>query len=244
VAAIGGYKFVFSGYCGMIEPLSKRVTIGGSMRQLFLGLLLSLVLVQYSGGQVVYNLAVNNQIDGLSGTGDTFIGQTFVVPASDNVLSQFSVYIMNSVGTPSGTAFYTFNVASWDTATNTTAGPALYTSSVQMTPETFPNLTEVTFTPNITLVPSANYVAYLDASGYGSATTLLGGNYLDAYPAGALVFAGEQEQPWTVYQNGQDLAFGATFLPEPTSLGICSVLALLGSSRPRRKAIPSKKIGP
>jgi hypothetical protein len=229
--AISGFSMGFLSRILIPSP-PYTISSGRVVRSLYLALLASLIVAASAFAAVVYDVPMNNQINGFGGGGGAVaMGQTLTVPIGAPILSDFKVLM-----TASEAQSFDLKIANWNDAQNKPA-TVLYQSAATAAPVTYPTFTEVTFPLNLTLTPNVKYIAYLDSRDYPHASSpiLMGGNYLDAYPYGDWAFGNTYfSDPWNVGTNGEDLAFGATFTPEPASVTALAGL-LLCARRIRRK---------
>jgi hypothetical protein len=193
----------------------------------FLVFVMPLMLAPPVLGEVVYDIPINNEISGTA----RVLGQTLTAEAGDNMLDYFTIRLK---GNSPATSF-DFKVQAWDSVTDKRVGSPLYTSATQ-TVQPSGTFTDFTFTPNLTLTPGSTYIAYMDNSNYAfNNGFVLGGNFSDPYTSGAFAFLSlPSSETWIEYTNGQDVAFGARFVPEPSSLALTAFGLLL--MRRRRAA--------
>lgn len=194
-------------------------------------------------------------IDTLSGWGGTSgiknfgepnsatYGQTITAPGSDTVLSSFTFLVNDFLNTD----FVEFEayVYAWDGAKAT--GPALFQSNPLSTTNNggsdgFESFT--IHTGGISLIGGAEYVLFFSASNlfdgeFGSSEWAY--RNADVYSGGQFVFQDNGSNFSSLTSNswsnrvGEDLAFTATFLPEPTTaLLLAPALAALARCRHRR----------
>lgn len=163
-------------------------------------------------------------------------GQTFVLSAGNGVLTSWTFSLEASTA-----AFpMQFGVGLWDTANSRMAAAPFYFSS---TVNTAIGDANYTFTPNLTLTPGQEYVAFLtitNTPGVGTAQMPLASGSL--YTGGSFFFLnnGTDASQWTTqgWQSipGADAAFTAQFdpaappvngaVPEPGSLALFGTGAL------------------
>jgi hypothetical protein len=166
-------------------------------------------------------------------------GQTFALPGGDGVLNSWT-FTLDNVSNPFAMEFM---VGTWDTTTNHMTGSALYQSP---SVDTTTGSANYTFTPNVTLAPGQEYVAFLTVSNSpGAGTASMPLNSTNAYADGGFFFLnnGTDTSQWTstAWDNftNNDAAFTATFspssVPEPGTLAMfgTGALGLLGAFRHR-----------
>lgn len=166
------------------------------------------------------------------------LGETFTVPIDgDNVLTDFTYY---AVG---GGAATTFNIAIYAFEENNLAvnGAPLFVSAPLTAPFTYnfpPFPAESLDVSNIPLAPGASYIAIIEQGGYGNTgnVQMSESGYADGYAGGEIEsYTGPSNTPpfTATFEPGglipqADLAFSATFIPEPTAaLLACGCLPLL-----------------
>jgi hypothetical protein len=200
------------------------------MRSYLIIVALVMLPLQRSPAAVIFDAPIGNSI-----SGPRAFGQTFKAPASDPVLHDFTVWIQADVPTD-----FNFKIAAWDTPNSQLIPPLLHTSPSQQAAVESIGWVEMTFTPNITLTPGISYIAILDNSDFAPPNGLdIGGSFLNAYPDGAFAFPPFTIwHQWIEYGNGQDLAFRATFVPEPATLTWILAATLCVC---RRRRIASRK---
>ena len=183
-------------------------------------------------------------------------GQTFTVPATDNVLQSFS-FFLRDFSSASELVFQGY-VAAWDPATMVLTGPLLFQSSLRSGPTT------TTFTRydfdvgGVPLTTGGTYVAFLSVSGFFnnipvtdalSAWGNMQTSNMNPYPGGAFVVSNSGDSfsdlstfAWGVQTS--DLAFEVvlgetpTVIPEPSTvllMGTGMGLLLLGVARRKRR---------
>lgn len=187
-------------------------------------------------------------VNGYSGYGYTFVGQTFAAP-QNAALTSFSFLLVPSPfeGSPGHTGSLTLFVAAYDTVTRL-AGPTLFTSAPQpLGAYDPPNGTLYTFnTGRLALAPGQEYLAYVSSSDSfanvyfrsvihdNSAGSTTPG---DAYVQGEAVASNRLSEAFIPFPDATkslDLGFIATFsspVPEAStssSLGLLLVLGLGG----------------
>lgn len=171
------------------------------------------------------------------------LGQTFTVPDSDNVLSQFSFFLSNLFSAPDVVDFRAF-VIQWDESNNTPIESVLFESTPRST--TFQNslypMQEFIFnTGGIELVSGAKYLAFLSSlkdldglPGYAWVGETPLSPRFDRYPDGQTFlinstnFTSILNSSWDLDTPSADLNFKAvliskdsTRVPEPSlALGI------------------------
>jgi hypothetical protein len=167
------------------------------------------------------------------------IGQTFVVPTDgDNAFSNFTAYLGGASGNITFTAsLYQFNGTQ-------VVGAALYTSAPQEAVENDFNAA-FSFTPltPISLTAGGTYIFTFHQSAAVPAGNI---QWTDStnYPAGQIMETGGSPpysgDTWLAYSTTSplDIAFSATFVPEPTGLSSLLVVWALGR-RCRRQSNPS-----
>ncbi len=163
------------------------------------------------------------------------LGQTFTVPDTNNVLTEFSFFLSDSPSAGSGgdsdvVDFRAF-VIKWDETNNTPTGSVLFESTPQST--TLQNslypMQEFTFnTGGINLASGTKYLAFLsslkDLDG-SKGLAWVGESPLapsfDRYPGGKAFLTGDRDfdsiirSSWSLDNERADLNFKATFISEP-----------------------------
>lgn len=169
----------------------------------------------------------------------SIIGQTVTVPAVDQVLTDFTFYVDDSLA-PFAPGFVKFNayVYAWDNVNNLVTGPALFTSAPMSTSNNgglngYEPLTANT--GNLSLSPGGTYVLLFSALSQfdgiidGSAWRWRSG---DPYNGGIAIFYANAINGAGDKPVGLDMEFKATFVsetvPEPSSLALAA-LGVLGS---------------
>lgn len=149
-------------------------------------------------------------------------GQTFTVPATDNVLNSFTFLLRQDDPAPSPFQFF---VMAWDSTNRRAAGPVLFASSPLTTSDRGIMKSYTILTGSLRLISGMQYVAFINCSNLFDGeedNTAMAGLTRDAYPGGAFVFLnnGDQfdrvrEDPWTInwLAAGGDAAFIARFSP-------------------------------
>jgi hypothetical protein len=187
-------------------------------------------------------------------------GQTFTVPATDNVLQSFSFFLRDL--TASNELVFQGYVSRWDTGTNRLTGPLLYSSGTRIGPGPGTGaFTRYDFlTGGLPLVSGEAYIAFLSASGHfdeipvGQSTTELGFMFLNSYFGGGFWFKNNgndfsdlSANMWEFFVGGgiDDTAFelkfdegGPTTVPEPSTvalLGTGMLALLLGIHRRKQR---------
>jgi hypothetical protein len=166
------------------------------------------------------------------------VGQTFTADDAHSELLGFTFFLKSDSG---GDVDFHGYVSAWDGVKLT--GPLLYASELRGLPVGTNSFQPVTFnTGNLELLPGAQYVAFLSASGaFDSVDGTAGVGvpvFVDTYLGGNLVVAlnGEDfdalsESAWEEI-FGMDLAFRMEFaggaVPEPAAFGAVGAIALLG----------------
>lgn len=189
-------------------------------------------------------------------------GQTFIAPASDNVMQSFS-FFLRDLGGGADLQFQGY-VAAWDPTVGFSrlTGPLLFESAVRSGPTTTSTFTRYDFdVGGLTLTPGVSYVAFLSASGLFDAFPveealsswgLVPTNGGDHYIGGGFVFNNSgndfgllSSSAWSGFGTS-DLAFEMVFenavdptvIPEPSTvllMGTGMGILLLGLARSRRR---------
>jgi hypothetical protein len=167
------------------------------------------------------------------------IGQTFVVPTDgDNAFSNFTAYLGGAAGDITfTTSLYQFNGSQ-------VVGPALYTSAPQEAVENDFNAA-FSFSP-VTPIPLTAGGTYIFTFHQSAAVPTGNIQWTDStnYPAGQIMQTGGSPpysgDTWLAYSvtSPLDIAFSATFVPEPAGLSGLFVAWALGR-RCRRRLQPS-----
>jgi hypothetical protein len=163
------------------------------------------------------------------------LGQTFVAPIGDNMLSSFTVRVHSD----SPDTLFDIRIAGWDNASDIITGPILYSSSTQSAQPG--DYMDFTVNPDLSLSAGTQYIAFIDnvePNYYVTGLLTVAGDYRDDYSEGAFAFPPSEQidSTWDVYTNGQDLSFGATFVPEPIAFDAIAAFVGLGLvRRPRRQ---------
>jgi hypothetical protein len=214
-------------------------------------------VVQCNAGTVVTTLDVwdghNSICCFASNQGAGTMGEIITAPATDALLTSFTLVIANNAFGPMPFRAY---VAGWNGSMVT--GPLLYASPVEFS-GTASAFTEFTFNPNTALTPGAAYILFAGnaETDFAAFPGNLGMGYLgsdiahgvNAYPGGGMRFLPKglpvsswSTTPWldpTAFGDSSpnnDLPFSAVFgVPEPASLlsatlGI-TFLALIAARR-------------
>jgi hypothetical protein len=189
-------------------------------------------------------------------------GQTFVAPASDNVLNSFS-FFLRDLGGGADLEFQGY-VAAFDPTIGVSriVGSTLFESAVRSGPSTTASFTRYDFdVGGLALTPGSTYVAFLSTSGHFGAIPLddaiaswgqIQTAVIDPYVNGHFVFNNNGDDfsqlstvPWISF-DGADLAFELQFtggaepsvVPEPSTvllMGTGMGILLLGVVRRRRR---------
>lgn len=104
---------------------------------------------------------------------NTTYGQTFTSPTA-GILTDFTVYMYHSGGDPQNYKFYLY---AWNTATNSTTGSALYTSSLLTAPSSSLYDPVTINSINTPLSPATTYVGIFSTAG----VTNTDGEYIFGY---------------------------------------------------------------
>ena len=180
------------------------------------------------------------------------MGQVFIVPLNDNVLTQFTFYVDDSVANGHDFAEFQTFVYAWNNVDARITGAALYTSTPAAStnngglngPETF------TFDiGGLSLTPGGQYIFFASAinqfDGMESFSTTFGQTN-NPYPGGAFYYSNVQTfhlLPLTGWDTfaGHDWEFKATFVPEPSVIASLPIIAcswcLIARRRARRSSI-------
>jgi hypothetical protein len=192
--------------------------------------------------------------------GNTTIGQTITVPLDDNVLTNFR-FTVDDLLTGNDPVVHPVHfdayVSPWDG--EKASGPPVFTAGPFTTTndpgeDGYGELFSID-TGELALTPGAQYVLFFSAAGRSDgirdAASLAAA--FDVYPGGEIVsattgnnLAALQTDRWARFEDHPfDLAFTATFVPEPSSFVLAGIAAigLLAAGRKtiksRRQSLPS-----
>ena len=175
--------------------------------------------------EIIFNLPNNTDISGVR-----LFGQTFVAPIEDDFLSIFTVRVHSD----SPNTLFDIRVANWDNTNDVINGPILFASATQSAQPG--GYTDFAVSPNLSLVAGGQYIAFIDnvePNYFPTGHLTVGGDSNDDYSQGAFAFPSSEQidSTWDVYANGQDLSFGATFVPEPLMFAAIGLSFLAATCR-------------
>ena len=172
------------------------------------------------------------------------LGQVFTVDPAFTQLDAFEFGIGDSLSNPVN---FSFNIAAWDPVNFHITGPLLYSSGLLSLPGNTSGFVPVVLpTGGLQLTGGAQYVGFLTASPYFDSLldiALVPFDNEDVYSGGYVVALanGSNLNPLvssTWFAAPADLAFAAAFssaVPEPSTYGLASGIALIGAALLRRR---------
>ena len=205
--------------------------------------LIASIFCLISSSSLGASLTITNPSDSIlgyfgEGSAVATIGQTFVVPNSQvPILDSVTLYL--NPRDYEDAVDFAFYVYRW-TGTKIT-GNSLFVSSQATASGSGGDFIPFTFNPNVNLQTGINYIWFISASGYfdglqGRAGLLVSGT--DTYTGGRIAMADNKNDfgalmtnNWTLPPQNpgyvQDLAFTMTFVPEPATLLLLGLGAVI-----------------